>query len=199
MKDEPSDLNQRLAKRVRDLRNSRGLSLEALAAKSGVSRSMISLVERGESSPTAVVLERLAAGLDVVLAALFDAPPAAKAKPASPLARRADQPVWRDPGSGYVRRNISPAGVPHPIQIVEVSFPAGARVAFENNLRETRVCQQLWLLEGAMRITYGDEQHELRAGDCLAMALDRPTLFFNPARRAARYAVILAPAPASAQ
>ena len=58
-----TDLNARIAERVRELRAQRGLSLDALARKSGVSRSMISLIERGESSPTAVVLEKLAAGI----------------------------------------------------------------------------------------------------------------------------------------
>ena len=71
-----SDLNERIAERVRELRSGQGLSLDALATKSGVSRSMISLIERGESSPTAVVLEKLAAGLGVMLASLFDAPAA---------------------------------------------------------------------------------------------------------------------------
>src|SRR3989475_7693791 len=126
-----SDLNQRIAERVRELRAARGLSLDALASKSGVSRSMISLVERGESSPTAAVLEKLAGGLGVVLASLFDAPAAAAQAPSGPVARRDDQPQWRDPASGYVRRNVSPPGVPQPMQIVEVRFPAGGRVAFE--------------------------------------------------------------------
>jgi transcriptional regulator with XRE-family HTH domain len=57
MQDAASDTNQRIAERVRGLRAAQGLSLDALAAKSGVSRSMISLIERAESSPTAVVLE----------------------------------------------------------------------------------------------------------------------------------------------
>ena len=77
MVDTVSDLNQRIADRVRELRAAQGLSLDALAGKSDVSRSMISLIERGETSPTAVVLEKLAAGLGVMLAALFDAPAAA--------------------------------------------------------------------------------------------------------------------------
>src|SRR3954470_16889728 len=71
------DLNQRIAARVRGLRAARSLSLEGLASRSGVSRSMISLIERGESSPTAVVLEKLATGLGVMLASLFDPPAAA--------------------------------------------------------------------------------------------------------------------------
>src|SRR5438552_8624874 len=104
-----SDLNQRIAERVRELRAAHGLSLDALAGRSGVSRSMISLVERGESSPTAVVLDKLATGLGVTLASLFDAP--AGPAPGGPVARRGDQPVWQDPASGYVRRNVSPPGV----------------------------------------------------------------------------------------
>jgi transcriptional regulator with XRE-family HTH domain len=192
-----SDLNQRIAERVRELRAARGLSLDALAGKSGVSRSMISVIERGESSPTAVVLEKLATGLGVTMPSLFEAPAAAARTPSGPLARRDDQPQWRDPASGYLRRNVSPPGVPQPMQIVEIHFPAGARVAFENGTRNARVHQQVWVLEGAIDVTLGAERHRLREGDCLAMQLDRPTMFHNRTRRPSRYAVVIASEPAS--
>jgi transcriptional regulator with XRE-family HTH domain/mannose-6-phosphate isomerase-like protein (cupin superfamily) len=195
MGDKPLDLNRRIAARVRELRAAHGLSLDALAAKSGVSRSMISLVERGESSPTAVVLEKLAAGLGVVLASLFDPPAAAAPAARGPVARMADQAEWRDPASGYVRRNVSPPGVPHPMQIVEVRFPPGARVAFENGTRDLRTHQQVWVLDGAIDVTLGADRHRLRAGDCLAMELDRPTMFHNPTRKPTRYAVVIASEP----
>jgi transcriptional regulator with XRE-family HTH domain len=185
------DLSQRIAARVRELRAKQGLSLDALARRSGVSRSMISLIERGESSPTAVVLEKIARGLRATLPALFDAPAAAPT-PVGPLVRRADQPQWKDPASGYVRRNVSPPGVPQPMQIVEVRFPAGGRVAFENGPRDLRVHQQVWVLEGAIDVAIGSERHKLREGDCLAMQLDRPTMFHNPTRKPARYAVVIA-------
>ena len=192
IKEAASDLNQRIAERVRELRAVQGLSLDALASKSRVSRSMISLIERGESSPTAVVLEKLAAGLGVMLGALFDAPAAEAQGPSGPVARRDDQPQWRDPASGYRRRNVSPPGVPQPMQIVEVQFPPGKRVAFETGGRDTRVHQQVWVLEGAIDVTLGVERHRLREGDCLAMQLDRPTMFHNPTRKRARYAVVIA-------
>ena len=188
-------LDQRIATRVGELRAARALSLDGLAGKSGVSRSMISLIERGESSPTAVVLEKLAAGLGVTLASLFEASAAAGAAPTGPIARRDDQPLWRDPASGYRRRNVSPSGVPQPMHIVEVHFPARARVAFESGARDTRVHQQVWLLEGAIDITVGTKRHRLRQGDCLAMELDRPTMFHNPTRKTARYAVVVASEP----
>jgi len=192
MKDTASDLNQRIAERVRDQRATQGLSLDALASKSGVSRSMISLIERGESSPTAVVLEKLAAGLGVMLASLFDTPAATAQALSGPVARRDDQPQWQDPASGYLRRNVSPPGVPQPMQIVEVHFPPHGRVAFETGARDLRVHQQVWVLEGAIDITLGAERHQLREGDCLAMQLDRPTMFHNPTRKPARYAVVIA-------
>jgi transcriptional regulator with XRE-family HTH domain len=192
MEDTASGLNGRIAERVRELRAARGLSLDTLASNSGVSRSMISLIERAESSPTAVVLEKLAAGLGVTLASLFDAPAAAARAASGPVARRDDQPQWQDPASGYRRRNVSPPGVPQPMQIVEVHFPPHGRVAFETGGRDTRVHQQVWVLEGAIDITLGDERHRLREGDCLAMQLDRPTMFHNPTRNAVRYAVVIA-------
>lgn len=180
-----------IAARVRELRATRRQSLDALARTSGVSRSMISLIERGESSPTAVVLEKLAGGLGVTLAALFD-PPAGDDTPCGPVARRADQPQWQDPSSGYRRRNVSPPGVPQPMQIVEVHFPPRARVAFDTGGRDQRVHQQVWMLAGTIDITVGTERHRLRDGDCLAMQLDRPTMFYNPTRKPARYAVVIA-------
>ena len=192
MKERGSSLHERIAARVQELRSTQRLSLDALASKSGVSRSMLSLIERAESSPTAVVLEKLAAGLGVTLASLFDATGAEDHLRISPLARRAEQAEWQDPASGYVRRNVSPAGVHQPMHIVEVHFPPGGRVAFEKAAREARVFQQVWLLKGTMEITLGREQHRLAEGDCLAMQLDRPVIFHNPTKKPARYAVVIA-------
>src|SRR6266851_5480660 len=189
------DLNMRIAERVRDLRALRALSLEALAERSGVSRSMISLIERGESSPTAVLLERLATGLSVSLAALFDAP---DLNP-EPVARRADQLRWRDPASGYVRRNVSPSSFASPIQIAEVEFPPGALVAFDSGARDVRVHQQVWVLEGSIEVRVGDDCHQLHAGDCLAFVLDRPTAFHNRTSKIARYAVVIVSQPETAR
>lgn len=185
------DLNQRIAGRVSGLRAARGLTLEALAERSGVSRSMISSIERGESSPTAVLLERLAGGLGVTLASLFDE----TEQHCAPVARLSQQPQWRDPASGYIRRNVSPSGSASPIQIVEVSFPAGAQVSYETGARNIDVHQQVWVLEGRIDVRVGDDWHRLEAGDCLAFSLNRPTTFHNPYDCAARYAVVIVSQP----
>lgn len=189
--DEAPDVNARIAARVRQLRAQQSMSLEALAGRSGVSRSMISLIERGEASPTAVVLEKLAAGLDTTLATLFE--PALA--PADPVARYADQPIWRDPGSGYVRRNVSPTGHQTPIQIVEVTFPPDAHVTYDSGGRQPVIHHQVWVLEGAIEVTVGDVRHDLATGDCLAFVLDRPTAYRNRTQAPARYAVVIVASP----
>ena len=182
------DINSRIARRVRDLRTQAGMTLDALAGKCDVSRSMLSLVERGESSPTAVVLEKIATGLGIALAGLFDDAGA----PASPLSHGADRTTWRDPQSGYLRRNISPANYPSPVRIVEVVLPAAARVAYESGARDVNLHQQLWIQEGSIEVTVGKVTYRLTKDDCLAMQLDEPITFRNRTRKAARYIVVLA-------
>jgi transcriptional regulator with XRE-family HTH domain len=184
------DAQARLAARVRGLRVARGLTLDGLAARAGVSRSMLSLVERGEASPTAAVLDRIAAGLGVTIASLFGDDARAGA---SPLSRRSEQESWRDPETGYVRRNLSPAGHHSPIELVEVRLPPHARVAYDGGItRAVGISQQVWLLEGRLELTVGEARHLLDVGDCLAMRLDRPITFRNPAEYTARYLVALA-------
>lgn len=188
----PDDINRRIARRVGVLRAGRGLSLDALAVRSGVSRSTLSLIERGETSATAVILEKVAAGLGVALAGLFEA---ARDLP-GPLMRRAEQAEWRDPASGYLRRNLSPPDHPSPLRLVEVEFPAGQRVVLEGASAKAPIQQQVWMLAGAMQLTLGGQTWRLDAGDCLAMRVDGPVGFHNPTRRAARYAVAIAEAAA---
>jgi transcriptional regulator with XRE-family HTH domain len=181
------DINLLIAHRLRELRDAQGLSLALLAERSGVSKSQISLIERGESSATATVLDKLSAALGVTVASLFEK---TDADAPSPLSRFADQPVWTDPASGYVRRNLSPS-VYSPIQLVEVSFPAGQRVAYETSARDVDVHQQVWLIEGTMEVSVGKDSWTLNAGDCLAMRLDQPVAYHNPTDKPARYLVSL--------
>jgi transcriptional regulator with XRE-family HTH domain len=183
-------LDERLAHRLRTLRRARGLTLEQLAARSGVSRSMISLIERQETSPTATVLDKLAGALEVTLSALFDTPADA------PLARAAQQPVWRDPASGYRRRQVSPGDAGSPVDLVEVIFPAGETVVFES-AGPAVPPQLVWMLAGEMVLTLGPQSWRLAAGDCLALPASPRIAFHNPGCEPARYALARAVAACS--
>lgn len=183
------DVDTLLSQRVRELRKSRNFTLDQLAELSGVSRSMISLIERHETSPTAAVLNKLADALGVSLPSLFSLEIDAVEK--LPVSRVADQPVWKDPASGYVRRSLSPVGWESPIELVEVTFPAGETVAFDSPIRSVTIHQQVWILEGKMHITVGGQTWQLGTGDCLAMELGNHIVFHNPSRKPARYVLAL--------
>jgi transcriptional regulator with XRE-family HTH domain len=181
------DINARIAARVRAMRADSGLSLESLSGRCAVSRSMLSLIERGETSPTAVVLEKIATSLGCTLASLFDDANA----PVNAVSHAGDRATWKDPQSGYTRRNISPANFPSPIRIVEVAFPAGARVSYETAARDAPVAQQIWVRDGSIEVTIGNVTHRLVRDDCLAMRLDAHITFRNRGRKTAHYVVVL--------
>jgi transcriptional regulator with XRE-family HTH domain len=187
------DINERIARRLLQLREERGLSPEELADRSDVSRAMIYRIESGQASPTAVVLNKLAIGLGVLLPTLLG--PGDYREPRlhlrHPVASRRAQPTWEDPDSGYSRRTLTPGTADAPVQLSEIHFPAAARVTFENAFGEVRVHQQIWMLEGQMDIRLGDEIAHLKAGDCMAMTLEAPISFHNPGARAARYLVAI--------
>jgi transcriptional regulator with XRE-family HTH domain len=181
-----ADIDGRIGARIRTLRSERELTLDTLARQADVSRAMLSRIERGESSPTAQLLNKVCGGLGIPLSVLF----AETEKPVSPLSRRAAQRTWRDPESRYLRRHVSPPGTGSPVDIVEVEFPAGGSVAFDSQ-RLPGTDQHVWVLDGTLELTIGDDAFRLEAGDCLMMRFGRPITFRNPTRRAIRYAVIL--------
>ena len=117
------DLGIRLAHRLKLERDSRGWSLADLAEQSGVSKATISKIERAEVSPTAVILVRLAAAFNLTLAGLMLRAEGQGQR----LARSADQPVWRDPETGYQRKQVF-SRPDHPVEIVRVEMPPGQKV-----------------------------------------------------------------------
>ncbi len=183
------DINIRIAQQVREIRLARGYTLDILASRCQVSRSAISLIERGEASPTAVVLEKLANGLGVPLTQLFDSPPNTQSP--QPMVRRTQQAEWKDPETGYIRRQVSPPNWKSPFQIVEIEFPALSRVTYETSTNSKVVLQQIWVIEGQIDIQLGENFYALQEGDCLAMQLDQPIIYSNPSSKAARYILVV--------
>lgn len=187
MENVEEELARSIGTRVRTLRSERGLTLDQLAEMSGVSRAMISRIERAEASPTAALLARLCSALGLSLSVFFDAAGDAS----EPLARRVDQPIWRDPESGYLRRTVAPAGTGARVDVVEVEFPPAAEVRFGSQPSARTQWQHVWLFEGEMELTVGERTYRLAAGDCLHMNVGEVHAFRNPTDKPARYAVVI--------
>jgi transcriptional regulator with XRE-family HTH domain len=180
------DLSNRLAYRLRLERDSRGWSLADLAERSGVSKATISKIERAEVSPTAVVLVRLAGAFDLTLAGLMLRAEGQGER----LSRAADQPIWRDPETGYLRRQVF-SRPDHPIEIVRVEMPARRQVTLPAS-SYAHIRQTVWVQSGALVIIEAGERHELGAGDCLGFGPPAETAFANEGAAPCVYVVALA-------
>jgi len=164
----------------------RGWSLADLAERAGVAKATISKIERGEVSPTAVVLVRLAAAFDLTLAGLLLRAEGEGQR----LSRLADQPLWRDPATGYRRRQVF-ARPDYPLELVEVELPPGERVAMPT-LSYRHIRQIVWVLAGELVLVEAGERHGLAAGDCLGFGPPAEVTFANETAAPCRYAVFLA-------
>jgi len=185
--------------RLRGERRARGWPIERLAAASGVSRAMISKIERGESSPTAVVLGKLSAALELSVSELLagtaagDGPGAeaagAPAAGGGTVRRAADTPQWRDPDTGYLRRQVSTPQFP--AAVTEVTLPPGARVPYPAGAYAF-IAQLVWVLSGQLTLADGPAVHELAAGDAFELGEPRPREFRNETTAECRYLVVVA-------
>jgi transcriptional regulator with XRE-family HTH domain len=178
--------------------------MDQLAGASGVSRAMISKIERGESSPTAVVLGKLSAALELSVSELLtgarlgDGPEAATADPppagatdatgAGRVRRAADTPQWRDPETGYLRRQISTAGFP--AAVTEVTLPPHARVPYPA-AAYAFIAQLVWVLSGELTLTDGTVRRVLAPGDTFELGQPRSREFSNETARECRYVVVV--------
>ncbi len=179
-------LDERLAHRLAELRTERGWSLDDLAARSGVSRSTLSRLERAEISPTAALLNRLCAvherTMSRLLAEVESEPPQ--------VVRAAEQTVWRDRASGFTRRSVSPPHAGLRGEVVEGTLLPGADIAYDTP-PVPGLEQHIWVLEGAVEITVDGREHRLESGDCLRFRLWGDSRFRCSGDAPVRYALLV--------
>jgi transcriptional regulator with XRE-family HTH domain len=180
------DLSNRLAQRLRLERDSRGWSLADLAERSGVSKATISKIERAEVSPTAVVLVRLASAFDLTLAGLMLRAEGQGER----LSRASEQPVWRDPETGYLRTQVFNRP-DHPLEVIRVELPARQRVTLPAS-SYAHIRQVVWVQVGALVIIEAGERYHLGTGDCLGFGPPAETTFANESAAPCTYVVALA-------
>ncbi|MWA04163.1 helix-turn-helix domain-containing protein [Actinomadura sp. LD22] len=177
-----------LGRRVKAERSRRGWSLARLADASGVSRAMISRIERGESNPTAAVVGKLSAALELSMTALL-APDEGET---GQVRRAAGTPHWTDPDTGYLRRQISTPGFP--ADVTEIVLPAGARVPMPAGTYAF-IAQLIWVLDGELTLVEGPAAHHLAAGDAFEFGAPQAREFVNATTADCRYVVVVTRKP----
>ena len=167
MTENTDDILTRLPARLKEARRAKGLSLEAVANLSGVSRSMVSQIERGESSPTISTLWNLTRALQVDFAGLLDD---ANNTDQIEVLRQAEVPSIDNMGEKCRIRILSPPEEAGGHEVYDIQFEAGGTLNSQPHARGAR--EQLTVLEGAVRITSGAAVSELRQGDTARYAAD---------------------------
>jgi len=162
------EIHDRLAASLKSARTSKGLSLEAVARLSGVSRSMVSQIERAESSPTVATLWNLTQALQVDFAGLLGG----RTAPAIEVIRAAAAPVIDGHGRGVTIRILSPAEAAGVHEVYDLGFEAGGRLVSDPHGPGCR--EHLTVLEGAVQVVSGEDRQVLAAGDTARYFADRP-------------------------
>lgn len=181
-------VSQALGQRIRALRLQQGLTLEQLAQRSGVSRAMLSTVERGEKSPTLPIVVRIATGLGVTMTRLLGAEP-----DMSDVAviRASERLTFRDPVTGFERAVLSPTHLDNGVEFVEHRLPPGRSTGV---LPPYSVPTEKYLVvvEGQLTVYVDDRPHVLRAGDSMYFEVKAPYRFANEdGRLACAYLMVI--------
>jgi transcriptional regulator with XRE-family HTH domain len=165
---------EQLGTRVKELRRRRGLTLEELAERAGVSRAMISKVERGEKNPTLVVTAKVAEGLGVTLSELLRV----EERREIVVVPREKRMVMRDSDTGFERQLLSPTFGGRGVEFVRNVVPHGS-TSGEFPPHRRGVEEYVVVEKGRLRAAVGGEEHLLEEGDALYFEADVSHRFDN--------------------
>jgi len=162
----------RLASHLRNLREDHGLTLAALAQKSGLSRATLSRIENADVSPTAETLGQLAAVYALPISQLLSP----LDKGFQPVLRREDQSVWHDPSHEFERRSLSPSNGQLSIELIEGKLGRKQSITYAGPAIPGQE-HHVYVLSGQMQITVESKEYDLTQGDCLRYILFGETIF----------------------
>lgn len=163
------EITTRLSSRLKEERTAKGLSLDALAKLSGVSRSMLSQIERGESSPTVASLWNLTRALNVDFSTLLDQAAEAQS-PIHEIIRSDQTPVIRNLQARCEIRILSAPEAVGQTEVYDIRFATNA--ALESHAHKQGCIEHLTVLEGTLTVVSGDDSAQVGAGDTIRYAAD---------------------------
>lgn len=167
-------ISRHLGGRVKQLRTARGWSLEALANASGVSRSMLSQIEREQANPTLAVTLRIAQAFGMTLGELLEMPGATS----SVAVVRAEDKAYHYRSDKFVRiRTLSPLNLEKDVELYEVQLQPGGALRSAAHFEGTR--EFLTVQKGRVRVESAGDAELLNPGDSANYRADVPHAIVN--------------------
>jgi transcriptional regulator with XRE-family HTH domain len=181
---EPQDVNAAVARNVRAQRTSLAWTLDDLAARSGVSKGMLSQVEQARTNPSVATICRLATALGVSIASLVEAPEGPSARVV-----RAEEAVtlWTGGHQDSWARLLVGSGTSQQVELWDVRMVAGDGYASEAHPSGTR--ELLLVIDGELTLELDGDPHQVGAGDAIAFVADRPHAYRNRGSAPLRYSL----------
>jgi XRE family transcriptional regulator, regulator of sulfur utilization len=175
-----AELGRRVAEALRRLRKERQLSLDQLALASGVSRAALSQIESARTNPTLSILWKVAVGLGIPFQSLLGTTEGGQSR----MLRSSDIVPLRTADGRVESRLLSPSGATERLEIYELRFQAKGVLRSEPH--GAGASETVILLTGALRVSAGDETHDLGPGDTLFFRANVPHSYENRASRESR-------------
>jgi transcriptional regulator with XRE-family HTH domain len=181
---EPQDVNAAVGRNVRAQRTSLAWTLDDLAARSGVSKGMLSQVEQARTNPSVATICRLATALGVSIASLVEAPEGPSARVV-----RAEEAVtlWTGGHQDSWARLLVGSGTSQQVELWDVRMVAGDGYASEGHPSGTR--ELLLVIDGELTLELDGDPYQVGAGDAIAFVADRPHAYHNRGSAPLRYSL----------
>lgn len=158
------DISKSIATRLKELRKSRQLTLEELAEKSGVSKSMLGEIERARTNPTINVLWKIANALKTPLTTLIN-----EEKAPFTVVRKSEHIIFNQE-SGHVISGIFPYYEQHRMEILELVLAAGSTLSNPGHMKGVE--EYLLVAEGSVTVEVAGKQILLNKDDAIRFAAD---------------------------
>lgn len=178
------DMKLVLAANLRCIREERKLSLDKVSEMTGVSKSMLGQIERGESNPTLQTVWKIANGLRVSLVDLTESPRSDTVI----ISKKHISPIVGDNGLFRVYP-VFPFDGETRSEILSIELDKGAYSSSEPH--NPRTVEYVLVFEGELTVTVGTEEHSLKAGESIKFRSDRPHSYHNSGNGITRLCVIM--------
>jgi transcriptional regulator with XRE-family HTH domain len=178
-----------LGANIHTLRTDQGLTLEALAEKSGVSRAMLSDVERGAKSPTVRIVAQIAQALDCTVSHLLGEPPPVPHQPAVQVVRRKERAVTVEPRTDVERHQLAPSFVRRGVEVLMYSIPGNSRTSLPVQPQGTEA--HLTVTRGDLVCKLGTQEMKLADGDSVQFDADVEQTFINNEKKPCRFFMVV--------
>jgi transcriptional regulator with XRE-family HTH domain len=184
---------QSIGSTIKATREVQQLSINDLARRAGVSKSVVSRIEQGLTSPTAVMLAKLAEGMTVSLSSLLRG----ELGPPVHIQSLAEQPIFKDPKSGLLRRTLSPVSPDAMVEIVHNTLPA-KKQAGPFPAHSTGTQEHVVVLSGKVEVQVGRRTFTLAAGDAAQFVADIEHSIKNVGTKKAEWMLVIHSPPRNA-